>query len=129
MCSHGLMRLYSKVGVVSNRLYELVHRQICVNLNPLAGMTHKRKMKAPVSRVLHTGKFRLEAGHCWIWTGNAIFGAEVVRLVIPLAVDIDNIIELWILRWRLDVFWLENVLNEFIRLRGDFNFQRFRKRG
>src|SRR5437764_11286449 len=97
--------LDSKIRVVSNRLYALVHRQICVNLNPLAGMTHKREMKAPVPGILHTSKFHFEARHGWIWTGNAIFGAEVERLVVPLAVDIDNIIELWILRWRLDVFW------------------------
>src|SRR5207247_5829899 len=113
--------------VESNSVYSLVYRQISLNFNPLAGMTHIREMKAPVPGILHTSKFHLEARHGWIWTSNAIFGAEVERLVVPLAVDIDNIIELWILRWRLDVLRLENVLNEFIRLRGDFNFQRFRK--
>jgi len=51
-------------------------------------------VKAPVPGILHPRKFGLEARLYWMWTSHAIFGAEVERLVIPLAVDIDNIIEL-----------------------------------
>src|SRR5205085_11307327 len=49
-------------------------------------------------------------------------------LVVPLTVDIDNIIELRILRWWLDISRLQNSFNEFIRLRSNFHFQRFWER-
>src|SRR6266571_707423 len=63
-----------------------------------------------------------------MWACHAIFGAEVERLVVPLAVDIDNIIELRILWWWLDIFWLQDCLDEFIGRGGDFHFQRFGER-
>jgi hypothetical protein len=57
-------------------------------------MTHKGEMKTPDPCVLHTSKFRLEAWLYWIGACHAIFGTEVKRLVVPLAVDINNVIEL-----------------------------------
>src|SRR2546430_515129 len=56
---------------------------------------------------------------------HAILGTEVERLVVPLAVDIDDTIKLWIFRWRLDIVRLQHPFNEVIRLCGDFRFQRF----
>src|SRR6266566_4725131 len=120
--------LEGKVGIISDRFYALVHRQVRVQLYPLAGIAHKGEMKTPVPGILYTSKLCLEAWLYWIWTSHAIFGGEVERFVVPLAVDIDNIIELGILwRW-LDIFWLQYCLNEFIRLCGDFHFQRFGER-
>ena len=60
-------------------------------------------MKTLVPSILHTRKFCLEARLYWIGAGHAVFGAEVERLVIPLAIDIDDVIELRILRRWLDV--------------------------
>src|SRR5260370_37474892 len=85
-------------------------------------------MEAFVASILHTGKFRLEARLYWIRACHAIFGTEVERLVVPLAVDIDNIIELRVFRRWLDIFRLQYCLDEFIRLCGDFHFQRFGER-
>src|SRR5260370_33795730 len=79
-----------KIGIISNRLYALVHRQICVNLNPLSGITHIGEEKTPVSGILHTRKLRLETRLYWIWTSHAIVGTDVERLVVPLAIDIDD---------------------------------------
>src|SRR6266699_4478510 len=120
--------LEGKVGIISDRFYALVHRQVRVQLYPLAGIAHKGEMKTPVPGILYTSKFRLEAWLYWIWTSHAIFGTEVERLVVPFAVDIDDVVELRILGWWLDIFQLQNGLNEFIRLRGDFHFQRFWER-
>src|SRR5436190_5029872 len=63
-----------------------------------------------------------------MWACHAIFGTEVECLVVPLAVDINDIVELRMLRWWLDIFRLQYGLNEFIRLGGDFHFQRFWER-
>src|SRR5947209_11111341 len=117
-----------KVGIISDRFYALVHRQVRVQLYPLAGMAHKGEMKTPVPGILHTSKICLKAWLYWIGACHAILGAEVERLVVPLAVDIDNIIELRILSRWLDLFRLQNSFDEFIRLRGDFHFQRFGER-
>src|SRR4249920_491647 len=91
-------------------------------------MTHKGEMKTPIPGKLHPSKFCLEAWLYWIGACHAIVGAEVERLVVPLAVDIDKIIELRILRRCLDIFRLQYCLNECIRLCGDFHFQRFGER-
>src|SRR5258706_12217970 len=85
-------------------------------------------MKTLVPGILHTHKFFLKARLDWIWACHTIFCAEVKRLVVPLAVDIDNIIELRILRRWLNIFRLQYCLDEFIGLRGDFHFQRFWER-
>src|SRR6266581_9083757 len=87
-----------------------------------------REVNTLVPVKLHTHKFRLEARLCWMWTSYVVFGAEVEGLVVPFAVDIDNIIELRILRRWLDIFRLQYCLNECIRLCGDFHFQRFGER-
>jgi hypothetical protein len=121
--------LHGKVRIISNRLYALIDGEVGIHLYPLPGMAHEREMEAPVTSILHTGKFCLEAGLYWIGTCHAIFGREVERLVVPLAIDSDNIIELRILRWRLNVFRFEDRLDEFIGLRGNFTFQRFWKGG
>src|SRR5271157_3620483 len=117
-----------KVGIISNRFYALVHRQVRVQLYPLVGIAHKGEMKTAVPGILHPSKFCLEAWLYWIGVGHAVFGTEVERLVVPLAIDIDDVIELRILlRW-LDIFRLQYCLDEFIRLGGDFHFQRFGQR-
>src|ERR1700730_8796379 len=58
----------------------------------------------------------------------AIFSTEVERLMVPLAVDVDDIIKLWVFRWWLYIFRLQHPFNEVIRLCGDFHFQRFGER-
>src|SRR5450755_3420718 len=85
-------------------------------------------MKTPIPGILQASKLCLEALPYWSGACHAIFGAEVERLVVPLAVDIDNIIELRILQRWLDIFRLQDCLNKFIRLCGDFHFQRFGER-
>jgi hypothetical protein len=54
-------RSEGKVGIISDRLDAFVHRQVRVQLYPLASMTHKGEMKTPVPGILHTRKFCLKA--------------------------------------------------------------------
>src|SRR5215467_3096457 len=110
--------------IIPNRLYTIVHRQVFVQLYPLVCITHIREMKTLVPGKLHPCKFRLEARLNWIRASHVVFGTEVERLVIPLPVDIDDIVELRIFGWWLDIFRLQYCLNEFIRLGSDFPFQR-----
>ena|SRR5438552_9074471 len=78
-------------------------------------------MKTPVPGILHTSKLCLEAWLCGMRACYAIFGTEVERFVVPLAVDIDKIIELRI-RWRwLEIFRLQDCLDKLVRLGGDFH--------
>src|SRR5258708_19820103 len=91
-------------------------------------MAHKGEMKKAVPGILHARKFRVEAWLYWIGACHAIVGAEVERLVGPLAVDIDKIIELRFFWWRLDILRLQNRFDEFIRLCADFHLQRFGER-
>ena len=114
-----------KVGIISDRFYALIHGQVRVQLYPLAGMTHKGEMKMLVPGILHTSKFCLEAWLYWMWACHTIFGTEVERLVVPLAVDIDYVIELRILRGWLDIFQLQFSLNEFIRLSSTHGSRKF----
>src|SRR6266581_1627690 len=76
-----------KVGIISNRLDALINCQVRVQLYPLVRIAHIREMETPVSGILHTSKFRLEARLYWIWASHTIFGTEVERLVVPLAVN------------------------------------------
>jgi hypothetical protein len=46
-------------------------------------------MKTPVPGILHASKFGLEARLDWIGACHTIFGTEVERFVVPLAVDIE----------------------------------------
>jgi hypothetical protein len=87
-----------KIGIISDRLYALVHRHICVQLYPLAGIAHKGEKKTPPPSILHTSKFCFKARLFCLGICHAIFGTEVESLAIPLAVDIDNIIKLRVLR-------------------------------
>ena len=45
--------------------------------------------------------------------------------MIPFSIKIYNIVELRILRWWLDVMWLENRLDEFVGLCRHLRFQVF----
>src|SRR6266849_8280 len=85
-------------------------------------------MKTPVPSILHTSELCLKTWLYWIRACHTIFGAEVERLVIPLAVDIDDVIELRLLRRWLDISRPQDCLNEFMRLCGDFHVQRFGER-
>src|SRR5260370_1771636 len=116
--------LEGKIGIISNRLYALVHRQICVNLNPLSGITHIGEVKTPVSGILHARKLRLETRLYWIWTSHAIVGTKVERLLVPLAIDIDDVIELRILRRWMDVPRIQYRFDEFILRVAYFQFRR-----
>src|SRR5437588_6176058 len=111
-----------KVGVISNCLYALVYCQVRVQLYPLTGMAHIREMKTVVPGILHTSKFYLEARLYWIGACHAIFGAEVECLLVPLAIDIDDVVELRVFRRWLDIFGLQLCFNKFICLRSDFHF-------
>src|SRR5579859_2787914 len=91
-------------------------------------MAQKGEVETPVPGILQTSKFCLEAWLYWIGASHAIFGTEIERLVVPLAVDIDNVIEPRVFGWWLDIFRLQDGLNEFIRLGGDLHFQRFGER-
>src|SRR5579859_7465667 len=70
-------------------------------------------MKAVLTSVLHAGKLRFKTRLNGVWACNIIFGAEVERTMVPLPIDVYNIIELWILRWRLDVIGLQNSVDKF----------------
>ena len=56
-----------------------------------------------VARVLHPGKLRLETRHYCIGTWDTIGSAEVEIALVPFPIDVYNVIELRILRRRLDV--------------------------
>ena len=56
-----------------------------------------------VARVLHPGKLRLETRHYCIGTWDTIGSAEVKIALVPFPIDVYNVIELRILRRRLDV--------------------------
>src|ERR1700730_2397729 len=90
-----------KVGIILDCFYALVHRQVHVQLYPLAGIAHKGEMKTLIPSILHTSKFCLEAWLYCIGTRYTIFGTKVESLPVPLAVDIDNIIKLRVFRWWL----------------------------
>src|SRR5215471_12302417 len=85
-------------------------------------------MKASVPGILQPRKFRLEAQLYWMWACHAIVGTEVERPAVPLAVAIDNRIELRVFWWRLNILRLQNSFDEFIRLCANFQFQRFGER-
>jgi hypothetical protein len=80
-----------------------VNCQIQIELYPPARVAHIREVKALVACVLHTREFRLEARYGGIGASDAILRAEIERLVIPLAININDGIELRIFRWRLNV--------------------------
>jgi|SRR5579875_1332046 len=85
------------------RSLALINCQIQIELYPLARVAHIREVKALVACVLHTREFRLEARYDGIGASDAILRAEIERLVIPLAININDGIELRIFRWRLNV--------------------------
>lgn len=105
---------YSKVRIILNSCQALIHSLVHVNLYPLPGMTHKREMKAIVTSILHTGKLRLETRRNGVRAWTTIFGTEVESTVVPLPIDVYDIIESWLLRRWLDVIGLQNIVNEFI---------------
>src|SRR5712691_149762 len=76
-----------KVGIIPDRFYAFVNCQIRIYLYPLPGISHEREVKTPVPGILHSRKFCLEARLYWIGASHAIFGTEVERLVVPLAID------------------------------------------
>src|SRR5205807_8597521 len=77
-------------------------------------MAHKRKMETIVTSILHTGKLRFKTRLNGVWTCNTIFSTEVESTLEPLSIDVYNIIELRILRRRLDVIGLQNSVNQFV---------------
>ena len=80
-------------------------------------------MKAIVTSIQHTSKLMLKIRHKSVWTWAAILGAEVEVAMIPLAIDIHHIVELWILiRW-LDVSRFQNGVDKFVSLYCYFRFQ------
>src|SRR5579859_3260354 len=80
-------------------------------------------MKAIVTGILHKSELMLKIRHKSVWTWTAIFGAEVEVAMIPLAIDIYHIVELWILiRW-LDVPGLQNRVDKFVSLCCYLRFQ------
>ncbi|HEX9132503.1 MAG TPA: hypothetical protein VF844_09430 [Ktedonobacteraceae bacterium] len=92
-----LISLRLKKWFIPNRLYALINCQVRVQLYPLACIAHKREVKTPVPGILYPSKFRREAWLYWIWACHAIFGAKIERLVVPLAVNIDDVVELRLL--------------------------------
>src|SRR5258708_3222098 len=80
-------------------------------------------MEAIVTGILHTSGSMLKIRHKSVWTWTAILGAEVEVAMIPLAIDIYYIVELWIvIRW-LDVPGLQNGVDKFVSLCCYFRFQ------
>ena len=117
--------LHGKVRIIANSREALIYYHVVIQLiYPLPGIAHKCEVKTLVSRVLHTGKFRLETWNYSIWAWNVIGGAEVERAAIPLPVDIYDVVELRILRRRLDVFRLQFRLDERVGFGRHFCFQR-----
>src|SRR5437879_3969207 len=87
-------------------------------------MAHKREMEAIVISILHASKLRFKTRLNGVGARNTIFGTEIESTVIPLSIDIYNIIESWILRRRLDIFGLQNSVNEFSSPCCHFHLQR-----
>src|SRR2546423_4301368 len=80
-------------------------------------------MKAIVTDILHTSELMVKTRYKSVWTWTAILGAEVEVAMIPLAIDIHHIVELWILiRW-LDVPGHQNGVDKFVSLCCYFRFQ------
>src|SRR5207248_9670628 len=71
-------------------------------------------MKATVASVLHAGKLRLESWCNGIRAHNTIGGAEVEVAVVPLAINIYDVIELLIVGRRFDVCGLQNGFDKFV---------------
>src|SRR5260370_7518479 len=91
-------RSEGKVRIISDRFYTFVHRQVRVQLYPLASMAHKREMKTSVSRIFHPCKFCLEAWLYWMWPSHSIVGTDVECLLVPLPLCIPTLIKPTLLR-------------------------------
>jgi hypothetical protein len=85
----------------------------------------KREVKAIVARGLHTRTFYLKTRYPGIWIWNTIGCTEIKIALIPFSIQINDIIELWIVRRWLDMLWLQNRLDEIISLCDNFRFDGF----
>jgi len=90
------------------------HRQVAEDFAPLAGVPHVRQIETPVSHVCKSRKavFEKRRQCSGTWTGEP--GAEEQAILMPLRVDIDDVVKSCILGWRLEVSWLKQGLDDFV---------------
>ncbi len=88
--------------------------EVVVDLIPIPGMTHVRKIKPFVSDVCHSSEPDFECGRQGIRAGGGVSGAKVEVAPVPSSPDINDIIDFRVRGPRFDVFRLEMFFNKLI---------------
>ena len=93
-----------------------------IDLDPLACVAHERKVEViAIAGVFQPSELMLEEGRECVRARHSILGAEVEVMAIPLGIDVHDVIEVGILRWRLDMSRFKDGFNELIRPLGNID--------
>ena len=95
-------------------LQTLIKRQVGEEFYPLPGVPHIREIKGLISRILQPCKSAFKKLRYSIRGRAPISGAQIEIALIPLGIDVNNVVEPSILRGRLDMFWFQYGLDQTI---------------
>jgi hypothetical protein len=95
-------------------LQALIKDQVSKEFYPLPGVPHIRETKGLISHILQPCESAFKKLRYSIKGRAAISSAEIEITLIPLGIDINNVVELSILRWRLDMLWFQYGLDQMI---------------
>ena len=106
--------LRQEIGLIPNGCQAFCDGEVVVDLIPVSGMTHVRKIEPFVSDVCHPCEPEFECGRQRMRAGGGVSGAKVEIALVPPSPNIDDIIHFRVRGRRFDVCGLEMFLDKLI---------------
>jgi hypothetical protein len=110
-----------------NGFQTLIQGQARVEFPPLARMSHIGEIEPVKPDIFHSSESDLEELLYAAWSRAPILGTEVQVVLVPLCVNIDDVVQMLILRRLRYMLWLELGFNQSIRLLLNVPFHPFRQ--
>jgi hypothetical protein len=95
-------------------LQALIKGQVGKEFSPLPSVPHIRETEGLVSHILEPCESALEELRYSVRGRAPISSAEIEIALIPLGIDVDNVVERSILRWRFNMLWFQYGLDQMI---------------
>jgi len=106
--------LTQKIWFVPNGCQTFFNGEVEIDLIPVPGMTHVRKIELFISDVSHSGEPEFECGRERMRAWRGVSSAKVEIALVPPGPNIDDIIQFRVRGRRFDICRLEIFLNKLI---------------
>jgi hypothetical protein len=111
---------------ISDTLQTLIKGQVGEEFYPLPGVPHIRETKFFISHILQPCESAFKKIRYSIRERAAVSSAEIEIALIPLGIDVNNVVQPSILRRWLDMLWFQYGLDEMISFFLDIGLDTFR---